>query len=109
MNKKSQILLIISVLFMGILITGGSFAYWTLTSDVNKNVVFNTSKELAEYINYDEGESTFVGDFKVSDSYLDGIHSTISISKKEEARDVSLAATLNLNIKSIGSNMANIA
>ena len=83
MDKRRQMISAIGVLFLGALVTAGSFAYWTWLSISNKNVVFNTSKELMEYINYDEGDSTFVGDFKVSDSYTDGIHSTISVSKKE--------------------------
>jgi len=104
---RKKLILIICVLFLGVLVTGGTYAYWTWNSDTNKNIVFNTSKELSQYITYDEGESKFVGDFKVSDSYTDGLHSTIAIGKKTEASDVTLVATINMDINEIGTNMKN--
>ena len=57
----------------------------------------NIKQELEEYVVYDEGESKFVGDFKVSDTYQEGIHSTISLYKKEDAANVDLLATIKMD------------
>ena len=81
MNKKKNVLLLIGVFVIGLVFAIGTYAYWTWNSTEDKNIVFNVSKELQDYIIYDEGESKFVGDFKVSDSYLDGVHTTVSIYK----------------------------
>jgi len=105
-NKNKQIKLILGVLLLGILTVAGSFAFWTWTSSENKTVLFNTSGDLAEYIEYDEGESKFIGDLAVSDSYLDGAHTTISIKKTQEATNVDLFATINMKINEIGTNMS---
>lgn len=105
MNKKNAIILAISILFFGLLVTGGTYAYWSWNSNSSKTVVFNTAKDLQEYIIYDEGESTFVGEFQVSNTYTQGIHSTIAVSKTAEAANVDLVATIMMDINSIGSNM----
>lgn len=107
MNKKNTIILIISILLLGLLIFGGTYAYWSWTSNTNKNIVFNTAKELIEYVEYDDGESTFLGDFQVSSSYNQGIHSTISIKKKDDpdVANVDLVATIKMDINDIGTNM----
>ena len=93
MKNKKIIYLTIGLLVIVLLISLGTFAYWNWMSSENKNVVFNTSKNLKDYITYDDGESKFVGDFQVSDSYLDGVHTTISM-KKDGAANVSLMATI---------------
>ena len=105
MTKKKAILLSITILFIGLIITAGSYAFWSWSSNTNKNIVFNTAKELRNYVIYDEGESKFIGDFKVSTSYTDGIHSTISLYKTSEAANVDLLATIYMDINSIGNNM----
>ena len=74
-------------------------------SSENKNVVFNTSKNLKDYITYDDGESKFVGDFQVSDSYLDGVHTTISMMKSNDVSNITLMATINMDINAIGETM----
>ena len=106
MDKKRSILLATLVLFIGMLTTIGSYAYWSWQSNTTKSIIFNTSDDLSEYINYDEGESRFVGDFQVSNTYTDGIHSTIAISKKAEAANVDILATIYMDVNAIGSNMA---
>ena len=103
MSKTKIIILICTVL---LLLIGGSYAYWEWNSD-NKNLIFNTSEDLEEYVVYDEGESTFVGGVTASDDYTSGIHSTISIKKTSDVEDVTLLATINMDIKSIGSSMIN--
>ena len=105
MNKKNSIILIIAVLFLGLLVSGGTYAYWTWNSNVNKNIVFNTAKNLQEYIVYDEGNSSFTGNLEVSNSFNQGIHSTISIRKTAEAANVDLVASIMMDINSIGTNM----
>ena len=105
--KNKKIYLVIAIVLIGLLISGGSYAYWNWTSSENKTVVFNTSKNIQEYIVYDEGESKFVGDFKVGNSYLDGVHTTVSIHKTSEAANIILYATINMRIKEIGTNLAN--
>ena len=104
MKNKRKKYLIIALSIVAIFIFAGTYAYWNWTSSENKNVVFNTSKDLKDYITYDDGESKFVGDFQVSDSYLDGVHTTISM-KKDGAANVSLIATINMDINAIGETM----
>ena len=105
--KNKKIYLVIAIVLIGLLISGGSYAYWSWISNENKTVVFNTSKNIQEYIVYDEGESKFVGDFKVGNSYLDGVHTTVSIHKTSEAANIILYASINMRIKEIGANLAN--
>ena len=106
-DKKKNIYLVVSVLFAIVLLVVGTFSYWTWISNENKNIVFNTAKDLADYIIYDSGESKFVGDFKVSSSYTDGVHTTVSIYKKAEASNAMLYATIYMKVNSIGSNLSN--
>ena len=105
MGKKKAILLCITILFIGLIITAGSYAFWSWSSNANKNIVFNTSKELRNYIVYDEGESKFVGDFQIGDDYTDGMHTTISLYKTNEVANIDLIATIFMDINSIGTNM----
>ena len=94
MKNKKMLLLTIGVLLIGMLVTAGSFAFWQWRSDTNKNIVFNTSKNLQNYIKYNEGDSNFVGNLQVSSNYQYGIHSTISLYKTSEAANVNLLATI---------------
>ena len=106
MNNRKGLLLAIGVILMGVLITAGSYAFWSWQSSPNKSVVFNTSKALKNYIVYDEGESKFVGDFKVGSNYQDNsIHSTISLYKTNDAANFNLMATIHMDVNSIGENM----
>ena len=57
MDNKKGLLLAIFVLFLGMLITGGSYAFWQWQSTDNKNVTFNIASNLREYIEYDNGDS----------------------------------------------------
>ena len=67
--KKNKIILYSIVIFLvGLIITGGSYAFWSWTSDTNKNIVFNTAQNLKNYIVYDEGESSFTGELNVSNN-----------------------------------------
>ena len=86
MNKKINIIRILFLLGIIFTILGGTFAYWNWMSTTDKEIVFNTSKELQEYIIYDSGESKFVGDFQIGSSYLDGIHTTVSIYKQKKQK-----------------------
>ena len=105
MGSKKNILIVIAIFLIGIVITGASYAYWTITSDVNKNIIFNTANNLKKYVVYDEGESKFSGNFEVSNSFNNGLHSTISLYKKPEVANLTLLATIHMNINSIGTNM----
>ena len=104
--KKKHILTVITIFLIGLIIVGGSYAYFTWNSNISKNVLFNAASNFKKYIVYDEGESKFVGDFQVSNNYYTGMHSTITLSKKSEASSVELLAIIHMNINSIGSNMA---
>ena len=99
MNSKKSILILVTILVIGLLLASGSYALWSWTSNVNKNVVFNTSNHLKKYVVYDEGEASFVGDL----SFDSAIHSTIAIYKTTNAAD--LVATIHMDINSIGDNM----
>ena len=106
MNTKKNIILTVLVVFLiGLIITGGSYAYFAWAGGTNKNIIFNTASNLKDDIVYDEGESQFVGDFKVSNTYNQGIHSTISLYKTSEAANVNLLATIHMDINAIGTNM----
>ncbi len=104
MKKKITIITIV-VFVVGLIIAGSSYAFWSWTSNVNKNVVFNIASNLRNYIVYNEGESAFTGELNVSNSYLTGsIHSTISIYK---TTNVNMLATLHMDVNQIGPNMKN--
>ena len=108
MSRKKRIILISIIIILVLsLVVAGTYALWTWNSNVNKNVVFNTSKGMQYYIYYDAGESKFVGDFQVSDTYTGGIHTTITMGKSSEIANIGLYATINMTIKAIGSNLAN--
>ncbi len=103
MEKKRIAILTIVIFLVGIIITAGSYAFWSWSSTQNKNIVFNTSNNLKNYVVYNEGESQFAGELNVSNSYLTGgIHSTISIYK---TTDISLLATIHMDVKTIGNEM----
>lgn len=104
MNDKGKKILLVIVLLI-IALVGGTYAFWTWTSPENKNVVFNTSNGLKEFIVYDEGDSKFVGDFQVADSYTGGVHTTVSISKTASASNVDFYATIYMDINKIGTNL----
>lgn len=97
---------IIAIFFAVLLIAGGTFAFWSFTSN-NKSIVFNTASNLRKYINYDSGESHFSGTLVVGENYSYGIHSTISVSKSEAASNVTLMGTIYMDINEIGENMRN--
>ena len=103
MEKKKIVLMTIVVFVAGLIITGASYAFWSWSSNINKNVVFNTASNLKNYVIYNEGESNFTGELNASNNYLTGsIHSTISIYK---TTNVNLLATIHMDINQIGSNM----
>ena len=104
-SNRNQIILSIAVLFLGIFVTVGSYAYWTFSSSTNKTIVFNTAADISEYINYDSGESKFIGDFQVSNDYCQGMHTTISISKDDAAASYTLMGTVLMDINQIGEYM----
>ena len=106
MNNRKIIMLVISIIFLGLIITAGSYAFWSWVSSPNKSVAFNTSKALRNYIVYNEGESKFSGELKVGSNYQDNsIHTTIALSKTQDAANVSLVATIHLDVNAIGENM----
>ncbi len=103
MMKKKNIIVIIAIFLIGLIITTASYAFWSWNSNANKNVHINGAGNLKNYVVYNEGESQFAGELDVSNSYLTGgIHSTISIYK---TTDVSLLATIHMDINSIGNTM----
>ena len=105
MEKKKITIITIVVFVVGLIIAGSSYAFWSWTSNVNKNVVFNIASNLRNYIVYNEGESAFTGELNVSNSYLTGsIHSTISIYK---TTNVNMLATIHMDVNQIGPNMKN--
>jgi len=106
MDRKKIILFVGLLLFVG-LIVGGTFAYWTWNSTENKSVVFNTVGNVSDYIVYDEGSSYFIGDFKPTNSYCESVNTTVSFYKTEDANEIALRATINMDVNSIGANIAN--
>ena len=107
MSKKQLIYSILALFLIGLIVAGGTFAYYSFTATNDKNISFNTSKELQNYVIYNEGESKFSGDFKVSSTFTEGMHSTISLYKTSEAANVDLIATIKMDINEIGNNIKN--
>ena len=107
MDKKNKTLILLMVLGVIMILLGSTFAYFSWRSGENKEVVFNTSKGLQEYIIYDSGESKFIGDFQVGSSYTSGVHTTVSIYKSDKISDKMLYATINMKVKEIGENLNN--
>ena len=104
---KKYVKYLIITLVIGIIIAIGTYAYWSYESNNKKNISIRTSRELSNYIIYDEGESKFTGELKVGSSYLDGIHTTISIKKTADASNLELMATVNMTVNAIGDNIKN--
>ena len=105
MNKRNTFLLMSLLMVIG-LISGGTFAYWTWYSSENKSVVFNTAGNVSDYIVYDEGSSHFIGDFQATSTYCQGINTTLSFYKKSEAADIGFLATIHMDINAIGDNIS---
>ena len=105
MNKRNTFLLMSLLMVIG-LISGGTFAYWTWYSSENKSVVFNTAGNVSDYIVYDEGSSHFIGDFQATSTYCQGVNTTLSFYKKSEAADIDFRATIYMDINAIGPNIA---
>ena len=104
---KKYVKYLIITLVVGIMIAIGTYAYWSYESSNKKNISIQTSRELSNYIIYDEGESKFAGELKVGSSYLDGVHTTISIKKTNDASNLELIATVNMTVNAIGDNIKN--
>ena len=104
---KKYVKYLIITLVVGIIIAIGTYAYWSYESNNKKNISIRTSRELSNYIIYDEGESKFTGELKVGSSYLDGVHTTISIKKTADASNLELVATVNMTVNAIGDNIKN--
>ena len=104
-RKIITIFLILTIIFT---LSGGTLAYlnWRSSNSQQTNVTFNLPANFADYIDV-KGDATFVGDLNISDSYLNGIHSTVTISKKEYLKDVNIYATFYLKINEIGNNIKN--
>ena len=104
-RKIITIFLILTIIFT---LSGGTLAYlnWRSSNSQQTNVTFNLPANFADYIDV-KGDAIFVGDLNISDSYLNGIHSTVTISKKEYLKDVNIYATLYLKINEIGNNIKN--
>ncbi len=106
MAKKKALILSIIIVFIGLIITGVSYAFWSWNSN-NSSIVFNTAKNLRNYITYDNGNGIFSGTLQVGDDYTDGIHTTISVSKSNEASSITLTGTIYMDVNAIGNNMKN--
>ena len=104
---KKYVKYLIITLVVGIMIAIGTYAYWSYESSNKKNISIQTSRELSNYIIYDEGESKFAGELKIGSSYLDGVHTTISIKKTNDASNLELIATVNMTVNAIGDNIKN--
>ena len=106
-NTKSLIIKITVFLsIFALLSLIGTYAAWIWRSEVDKDVVFNTSKELQEYIVYNAGNSKFIGDFDIEDSFCESQYTTLSFYKTEEAANIPISATINMDINGIGSNIS---
>lgn len=112
--KKKDVVLFAIIFLILLLISGGTYAYWTFNSQTSKNIVFNTSAGIEDIVVYDEGSSYFVGNFQPTDTYCGGINNTISFyrstegltdSEIEEYNSINLSAVINMDVNSIGTNI----
>lgn len=84
MKKIKDIVLFVSIFLVLSLVAGGTYAYFGWRSATNKSVVFNTTKELQEYVVYNEGDSHFIGDFQPVANFCDSTSNTLSIKLNTE-------------------------
>lgn len=105
-NKKIKYALCLSItLFLiMVLVSGSTYAYWVWNSDFNTDVVFYTSKEIEEYIEYDAGNSHFIGDFQPTANFCQSANTTHTFRKTTEALYIELRASIKMNVNSIGEN-----
>ena len=104
--KKRIIMYSMILILTAFLIAGGSYAFWSFSS-ANKTFAFNTASNLRKYIDYDSGESNFSGSLQVGEDFSYGIHSTISVSKSNDASRITLVGTIYMDVNAIGPNMSN--
>lgn len=107
---KKDIVLFISIFCVLALIVGGTYAYWTWESSNTQNpqVVFNTIKDIDDYVYYDGGTSHFVGNFQPSSTYCGGKGNTLEFYVNGNAPDEMketgiLTATIKMDINNISS------
>ena len=105
MNKKQKVILIVGIIFAVLLVSGGSYAFWMWTSNINKNVAFNTTN-FEKNIIYNEGEAKFIGNFQPTDTFCESAHNTISFYKKIDLQDMNVSASIKMKVNSIGENIA---
>jgi len=105
-ERRRNIAMLLILLALVFDLIGGTLAYWTWYSSENKSVVFNTAGNVSDYIVYDEGSSHFVGDFMPTNTYCQAVNTTVSFYKTEDASDIELRATINMDVNAIGSNIA---
>lgn len=108
--SKKDIILFVSIFCVLALIVGGTYAYWQWESSNTQNpsVVFNTIKDIDEYIYYDGGLSKFVGNFDASNNHCGGKGNTIEFYVKSSAPPQMketgiLTATIKMDINKIAS------
>ena len=104
---KKKIILFVLIFLVLLLLVGGTYAYWTFTSN-SKRFLGSTLDELKKYIIYDEGESHFVGNFQPMETFCESTSTTLSFSKNKDAVSlgVGINASINMDINSIGSNIS---
>ena len=109
-NNKYKFLkghfIVVLIILAVLLIAGGTYSLWLWTSNINKNVVFNTITGLEDYIIYDEGESYFVGNFQPTDTFCKNVSNSLSFKKTSKAANLNLIATIYMDINSIGVNIS---
>lgn len=103
---KKDFILFISIFCVLALISGSTFAYWQWQADTNKTVAFNTSHGIEKYITYNAGTSHFVGNFQPSTNYCNNtVYNTISFNKNSIDLDVTLKASIKMDVNSIASSL----
>jgi len=113
---KKDVILFMAIFLVLSMIAGGTYAYWQWVNAENTTVVFNTVKDIDDYIYYDAGESHFIGNFQPSSTHCGGESSTASFYIKSDAptnitaKDANgngvLYVTLNMNVNAIDSSIA---
>ena len=108
---KKDIILFMTIFFVLSMIAGGTYAYWQWVNANETTVVFNTMKDISDYVYYDAGESHFVGNFQQSSTHCGGqsttaefyIKSDAPSNLKEKGADGKgiLSATINMKINAI--------
>lgn len=103
--NKRKFIIIVAVILSILFVAAGTYALWVWNSSINKNVVMNTITGIGKEIIYNEGDSKIKEGFKPTSNFCEAEYTTISFYKSGSLAHIDVNAVINMQLKSIGSNM----